>query len=67
MRSTAHGKVVTSFQTNADGAFRVAVLPGDYVLEPRQGDPLPTAPVQSVTVARGQFTIVRVDYDSGIR
>jgi hypothetical protein len=61
------GKMVTSFRTNADGTFHVAVPPGDYLLEPRQGDPLPTAPVQSVTVVRGRFTLVRVDYDSGIR
>jgi len=67
VKRAADGKVVTSFQTNADGTFHVAVLPGDYVLEPKQGNPFPTASVQSVTVVRGQFTSVRVDYDSGIR
>jgi hypothetical protein len=31
------------------------------------GTPLPTAPSQEFAVAAGQFTTIRVDYDSGIR
>jgi hypothetical protein len=61
------GKIVAEARSGADGSFRVALAPGRYVLQPESGQPLPTAPSQEFTVSAGQFTPVRVDYDSGIR
>lgn len=61
------GKIVAETKSAADGSFRVALAPGRYVLQPVDGTPLPIAQPQEFTVAPGQFTTVRVDYDSGIR
>jgi hypothetical protein len=60
-------KVISETRSDANGSFRVALAPGRYVLQPVSGAPLPTAPAQEFTVSAGQFTTVRVDYDSGIR
>ena len=67
IKKASGGKVVAETRSAADGSFRVALPPGDYVLEPVNGDPLPIAEPQDFTVAPGRFTPVRVDYDSGIR
>jgi hypothetical protein len=61
------GKIVAETKSGADGTFRVPLPPGRYVLQPVNGTPLPIAQAQEFTVAAGQFTTVRVDYDSGIR
>ena len=61
------GKVVAETRSGADGSYRVALAPGRYVLQPVNGTPLPIAQSQEFTVSAGQFTTVRVDYDSGIR
>ena len=61
------GKVVAETKSGADGSYRVALPPGRYVLQAVNGEPLPIAPSQEFTVSAGQFTTVRVDYDSGIR
>lgn len=50
-----------------DGRFRVNLTPGVYVVEPEQGDPLPTAQPVTVTVDAHRYSSVVVDYDSGIR
>ena len=60
-------KVIAETKADANGSFRVALAPGDYVLQPLGGAPLPTAPTQEFMVSAGRFTTVRVDYDSGIR
>lgn len=62
------GAQVAAAVTGADGAFSVALPPGDYVV-----DPLPvqglmgTAAQQSVSVAAGSVTVIQLDYDTGIR
>ena len=61
------GRVVAETRSATDGSFRVALPPGDYVLEPVNGNPLPIAQPQDFTVPAGRFTTVQVDYDSGIR
>jgi hypothetical protein len=61
------GKIIAETRSGADGTFRVALAPGRYVMQPVNGTPLPTAPSQDFTVIAGQFTTIRVDYDSGIR
>jgi hypothetical protein len=61
------GKLVTRVTTAADGRFQVDLPPGDYTIAPKNGDPYPTAPSQSVSVESGQYLTVQINYDSGIR
>ena len=63
------GKTVTSFQTDAQGHFRVPLAPGTYTIhpEPPASGPLPRAKDQRVTVTAGQFAPVSIRYDTGIR
>lgn len=67
IRRASDGEVVAETTSAADGSFQIALPPGNYILEPVNGNPLPVAQAQQFTVAPGQFTTVRVDYDSGIR
>jgi hypothetical protein len=67
VRSVPGGNVVAETRSGSDGLFRIALPPGDYLLEPRNGAPLPIAQPQEFMVVRGQFTQVHVEYDSGIR
>ena len=66
---TASGNTVARIVTNADGTFRITLLPGNYILRPEtpQNQPLSRAQDQQFTVTAGQFTEVSVKYDSGIR
>jgi len=64
---TSKGKDVIRFQSDADGIFKIALLPGDYILRPESPNALPYASEQSFTVLAGQFTQLTVIYDSGIR
>jgi hypothetical protein len=61
------GRSVTTFQTDSDGNFRVPLTPGKYLLRPQSGGPYPRASEQTVIVSPGNFTQVRINYDSGIR
>jgi hypothetical protein len=63
------GDVVATVTTDDQGRFRVAVAPGDYVVdaEPTEGRPLPFAKPVDVTVRPGRFTEVTVAFDTGIR
>jgi hypothetical protein len=67
IKRASDGKQVAETTSDKDGRFRVALLPDAYILEPVNGDPLPIAPSQEFIVLPGQFTTLRVDYDSGIR
>ncbi|MCL5734334.1 MAG: hypothetical protein M1274_01890 [Actinobacteria bacterium] len=58
---------VATVRSDANGLFRVALEPGSYRLEPRNGNPLPIAPSQEVSVFAGQYAHVEIFYDSGIR
>jgi hypothetical protein len=51
----------------ADGTFRVGVPAGEYLVEPQETSPYPFARSQQVTVSPGEYTVVMVAYDSGIR
>ena len=66
---TSAGRKVTQFTTDTEGKFQVPLAPGDYILhpEPPQNQPMPVAAEQTFTVVEGQFTQIRVIYDSGIR
>lgn len=55
--------------SGADGWYRLAVPAGAYTLVPQSPDglPLPFAGPIDVTVLAGQYSVVDVSYDSGIR
>jgi len=67
VRRASDGKLIAETTSDEEGLFRVALPPDAYILEPVNGDPLPTASPQQFIVLSGQFTTLRVDYDSGIR
>ena len=64
---TVGGNKVTEFQTDEQGYFKISLSPGDYVLH------LETPKVNRFTtdtpfiVAENQYTLLDVNYDSGIR
>ncbi len=64
-----HGGLVTVFQTAEAGEFRLPLAPGTYTLqpEPAGSQPFPFAKGQTTTVTTGQFTQVRITYDTGLR
>ncbi len=66
LTTTDHGKVV-QFQTDANGNFRVVLVPGQYILHPESPNVMPHASDIPFTVEAHQFTQVNVVYDSGIR
>lgn len=62
-------KKVKTFETDAEGRFRVELAPGDYYLDPQPPGPgTPPIPFpQTVTVPPDAFITIAVQYDSGIR
>src|SRR5260221_13675430 len=61
-------KMVTQFRSGPDGSFRISLKPGTYTLHPESAvRPYPRAAKQIVKVSNGQFTQVRINYDTGIR
>jgi hypothetical protein len=63
----ARGGVVTQFQSDANGFFKVTLLPGSYLLHPQSPNVLPRGEDQTVTVRIGEYALVTIHYDSGIR
>ncbi|MFH2103809.1 MAG: carboxypeptidase-like regulatory domain-containing protein [Chloroflexota bacterium] len=61
------GQEVTSFETDEDGAFRVALDPGTYILHPTSPGPFPVALDRIVTIVEGGFVEINILYDSGVR
>lgn len=59
--------LVARVNSAADGSFRLDLPPGEYVITPQNGDPLPVAQPINVTVTAGEYATVQVNYDSGIR
>jgi hypothetical protein len=54
--------------SGADGAYFVALPPGQYVVDPRPVEGLlGTAAPQPASVSDGAVTVVQLDYDTGIR
>lgn len=59
---------MTQFQTDENGAFKIALAPGDYILHPDESvNVMPYTAEQTFVVLAGQFTQLSVTYDSGIR
>jgi len=67
LRITRDGKDVTTITTDANGAFRVALDPGDYTITPVLTTSPPTGKPVDVTVRAHEFVTVTVTIDSGIR
>ena len=64
-----HGKIIVRASADADGRFRIALAPGDYLLEAKAADdsPFPAAAVMPFTVNEGEWTRLDLTLDSGIR
>jgi hypothetical protein len=62
-----NGHLLTTFKSDVDGSFRVALPPGTYVLRPQSPGPYPRASEQTVVVKPNTFTQVNIVYDTGIR
>jgi hypothetical protein len=69
IREAGTGREVVTMQSGADGVFRVEIPPGDYIVEPNTPNQFvpPYAEPQNVTVQGGEFTVIEIIYDSGIR
>ncbi len=61
------GKKMAQIQTDVNGLYRLALLPGDYIMHPESPNVMPHAQDQPFTVIAGRFTKVDIAYDSGIR
>ena len=63
------GEPVARGKSDADGAYRIPLPPGEYVLVPEQ--PVPDIPPFSkpieFEVRTGEFTALDIRYDSGVR
>ncbi len=60
---TAKGRLVTTFNTDAEGFFEVMLEPGNYVLVPYGlSNPFLTPVHTAVTVRKRDFTVVTVGY-----
>lgn len=67
---TASGeREIGRLETGADGRFRLALAPGEYLVRALggQGKMGPRASDQEVTVRAGQFTRIQISFDSGMR
>lgn len=64
----ADGEKVAEVSSDESGDFSVALAPGGYTVAPVPGgEPYPTAPLLSVSVVEGAWTVVTIRYDSGTR
>lgn len=60
----AAGKVVASGRTDADGAFRISVPPGEYVVTADAGM---SCELMDARVSQGAYAQVDIPCDTGIR
>jgi hypothetical protein len=60
-------QVVTEFRTDPQGIFRFALPPGAYTLRPESPGKMPHAAEQAVIVPDGEYIMVQITYDSGMR
>jgi hypothetical protein len=67
VNSVPDDEMAAETTSDEDGSYLIYLSPGNYILLPENGDPLPVAESQVFTVAPGRFTTVNVAYDSGIR
>jgi hypothetical protein len=58
---------VITVSSDSAGYFKLPLPPGNYILHPISGQPLPRASDQAVTVNSNQYTKVIIQYDTGMR
>lgn len=63
----ARGSLVSQFQSDAQGRFRLPLPPGSYVLHPVTSSPFPLVHDENVLVQTGKYTDLEIHFDSGIR
>ena len=65
----ADGNEVARVESGADGKFRIALPPGEYLLQPVQlpGRRYPNATEVTVRVVAGKYAQLTVHLDSGLR
>ncbi len=61
------GVRIAQVQTDAQGHFRIPLVPGEYILHPESPDGIAFAGDRSFVVETGLYTRLTVNYDSGIR
>lgn len=61
------GVMIAQVHSDAQGHFRVPLVPGEYILHPESLDGVAFAGDQSFTVETSRYTQLTVNYDSGIR
>lgn len=70
IRVLQDGNTVGVVRSGEDGMFRVALRPGEYIIEAsllEQNALNPDAQPVTVTVRAGEFTRITIAFDSGIR
>ena len=61
------GVQIVQVKTDAQGHFKVPLVPGSYSLHPESPDGVAFAGDQAFVVETGRYTQLTVHYDSGIR
>ncbi len=61
------GVQIAQVQTDAQGHFKIPLVPGNYILHPKSPNGVATAGDQTFTVETGHYTQLTIHYDSGIR
>jgi hypothetical protein len=69
VRFTASDGTVTTTRTDADGRFRVSLVPGAYLADavPDPAAGVMFAKPQNVVVAAGRYTTLQLAADTGVR
>lgn len=67
--SDPSGKEISRTQSGSDGHFKLALNPGSYTLSGQRpaNQALPRPIPQTVIVSSGGYTVVTLQFDSGIR
>ena len=64
---SSSGLQIAQFQTDAQGYFKIPLVPGSYILHPESPDGVAVAADQAFVVETSRYTPLTVHYDSGIR
>ncbi len=65
--NSSSGVRIAQVPTDAQGHFKIPLVPGNYILHPESPNGVATAGDQTFTVETGYYTQLTVRYDSGIR
>ena len=65
--SNLNGVVIAQVKSDAQGHFRVPLVPGEYILHPESLNGVAFAGDQSFVVETGRYIQLSVNYDSSLR